>query len=482
MIVVPSFMPRSGREASEFLGRLSGRETPVELRVDGIRSPRVASLLAGRRPPLIVTCRRRAEGGRFDGSAREVSAILLEAIASGAEFIDAECSLGPAILRKLFDAAGRKRIVLSYHNPVRTPADLLERFRRMAAMRPAIVKIAVMARSVADTVPVLEVLAEARSLRQDVTAIAMGEFGVFTRVLQGVLGGTWTYASCDDCGPTAPGQISEGELQELYRAGDLNARTRIFGLVGNPVTYSRGRYYHNAVFSRKKANAVYVGFAADDAGEFMRTFAPRCAGLSVTMPFKKAIARHLDILEGSSLLTGSVNTVLRHSGKLTGLNTDFHAFLPLLRRGARAAGVRVPGARMLVLGTGATAATAVAAGVISGAKVTIAGRRPRRARELARRFGAGWIPLGEQRSFRAEILVNATPVGMRPRAGSGRPERIVAAPTLGNYRLVCDFANPPSGRTALVEDALRRRRKVVTGADIFAAQARLQSRLFLTLL
>ena len=78
--------------------------------------------------------------------------------------------------------------------------------------------------------------------------------------------------------------------------------------------------------------------------------------------------------------------------------------------------------------------------------------------------------------------MNATPVGMDPGGGPRRRERIVAASTLGNYDIVCDFANPPSGRTSLVQDAIRHRRGVITGAEIFAAQARLQSQLFLQLI
>ncbi|HLF15180.1 MAG TPA: type I 3-dehydroquinate dehydratase, partial [Bacteroidota bacterium] len=408
---------------------------------------------------------------------RDTAARLMEALSMGADYIDAEFSLGPVILRELFDAAGREKIILSFHDPKRTPVDLVGRFRTMASLRPAFVKIAVLARSFADTELVLAVLAEARRIRQPAVAISMGEFGAYTRILQGPLGGAITYAAFDGEKPTAPGQTSFGEMDDPYRVPGLNSRTKIFGLLGNPVSFSRGIQYHNGVFSRKKKNAVYVNFPADDIGDFMRIFGKRFTGLSVTMPFKKSIAGHLDRIEGSSLLTGSVNTVVRKSGRLTGLNTDFHAFLSLLNKRTR-----ITGRRMLVLGTGGTAGTVAGAGVLSGAVVTVAGRDPRKARDLANRFGCGWIPLSEQRSFHAEILVNATPVGMDPGGGPRRRERIVAASTLGNYDIVCDFANPPSGRTSLVQDAIRHRRGVITGAEIFAAQARLQSQLFLQLI
>jgi 3-dehydroquinate dehydratase/shikimate dehydrogenase len=476
MIVVPSLLPRSNAEARRFLLELSGLPTPVELRIDGLRRPEPATLLSGSRPPVIVTCRSKKEGGQFSGTPGEAAAILGDAAAAGAEYIDAELSLGPGAIRVLLASAGRRRVILSFHDPDRTPSGLAQRFRKMASLRPAFVKIAVGARTFADTGKVLEILGEARKSRQPAVVLSMDGFGAYTRILQGPLGGRMTYAAFDPRRPTAPGQLSYAEMLDLYRVPALDRRTKVFGLLGNPiaVSSSRGVIVHNAAFRKAGVNAVYLNFASDDADEFMRIMGRRITGLSVTMPFKTAITRHLDVLEGSSALTGSVNTVVRRSGRLTGLNTDFHAFLALLRR--RTA---IAGKRLVVIGTGGTAATVAGAGALSGARVTIAGRRTSDARRLAERFGAEWIPLSALPSIGGDILVNATPVGMTRSGGRVARERIVAPSVLRGYRVVCDFANPPGEPTALVEDGTARGLKVITGRDIFDAQARLQSRIFL---
>lgn len=477
MNIVPSSTPRSFREAAKFLKRHSGMKTPVELRIDGLDTFALGPLLARPRPPLIVTCRSRREGGLFAGSPRRAADLLTEAAAAGAEYLDAEFSLGPALLRRLFTVAGRERIILSNHDTRRVPADLLTRFRAMAALKPAVVKIAATPVCFGDTGLVLEILGEARALRQPAVAIAMGEYGNYTRVLQGVFGGAMMFASSDAADPTGPGQLPFADMVGLYRADRLDRRTRVFGLLGYPVAFSGGIRYHNAIFIKKRANAVYVNFASDDDSAFLDLMSGKISGLSVTMPFKRSIAGRLDRLDDSAIITGSVNTVLRKRGMLCGLNTDFHAFLSLLRKRIRPAGKRV-----LVLGTGGTAGTVAGVGAVSGARVTIAGRDTRAARSLAGRFGCDWIPLSEQTGFDADILVNATPVGMD--SGAGRPGagRIAPPSSLGRYQLVCDFANPPDGRTSLVADARRRRVPVITGAEIYRAQARLQSAMFLELL
>ncbi len=477
MIIVPSSAPRSLREAAKFLKRHSGMKSPAELRIDGLDTFALGPLLARPRPPLIVTCRSRREGGLFDGSPRRAADLLMEAASAGAEYLDAEFSLGPPLLRKLFGAAGRQRIILSYHDTRRVPADLPARFRAMAALKPAFVKIAATPVCFGDTGRVLDILAEARALRQPAVALAMGGFGSYTRVLQGVFGGAMTFASADAANPTGPGQLPIADLAGLYRADRLDRRTRVFGLLGYPVEFSGGIRYHNAIFIKKRANAVYVNFASDDDGAFLDLMSGNITGLSVTMPFKRSIAGFLDRLDDSALITGSVNTVLRKRGMLRGLNTDFHALLSLLRERIHPAGKRV-----LVLGTGGTAGTVAGVGAVSGARVTIAGRDTRAARELARRFGCDWIPLPEQPDFEGDVLVNATPVGMDSGTGTRGAGRIVPPSSLGRYELVCDFANPPGGRTTLVADARRSGVPVITGAELYGAQARLQSAMFLELL
>lgn len=473
MIVVASFLPRSNAEAVRRLRGLRRLTDPVELRIDGIRSPDIRALLSGARPAVIVTCRRTAEGGNFRGSAAAAARYLAGALRAGAEYVDAEYSLGPAILRRLFAVSGSGRIVLSGHDPERTPRGIASRLRRMSEMRPAFVKLAVRARTFADTGRVIDALREARRAGRRAAVISMGPFGSYTRILQGRLGGSLTYAALDGERRTGPGQQTYEELRSIYRIDRIDRRTKVFGLLGNPVEFSRGVLYHNGVFRRRRLNAVYVNFEADDAGDFFRLLGATITGLSVTMPFKREVSPFLDLLECSASLTGSVNTVLRRSGRLTGLNTDFHAFLSLLKR--------IGGARrrsMVVLGTGGTAATAAAAGVLAGAGVIVAGRKAARARRLAERFGCGWTELADLQGVSADILVNATPVGMAPGAG-GRRERIAGASSLRRFRAVVDFANPPGARTALVDDAAALGLAVVTGEEIFRAQARLQSRLFL---
>src|SRR4249920_1246610 len=76
--------------------RGAARTSMVELRLDGVADIDVAGALAGRRTPVIVTCRPTWEGGRFDGSEEERLRILSDAARLGAEFVDIEWSIDRA--------------------------------------------------------------------------------------------------------------------------------------------------------------------------------------------------------------------------------------------------------------------------------------------------------------------------------------------------------------------------------------------------
>src|SRR5262249_3777213 len=130
----------------------------VELRLDSVRDPNVPGALAGRRGPVIVTCRPRWEGGGFAGSEDERRAILSEALDRGAEYVDIEAR---ADFRDLIARAGGRRIVLSRHHFDAVPGDLAAQVQAMRSTGAEIVKMAVATSRLADCVTLLDLALQA---------------------------------------------------------------------------------------------------------------------------------------------------------------------------------------------------------------------------------------------------------------------------------------------------------------------------------
>jgi 3-dehydroquinate dehydratase / shikimate dehydrogenase len=390
----------TGRTMAEIrAGRDAASGDLVELRLDGVVDLDVAAALAGRRRPVIVTCRAAWEGGFFDGSESERLEFLGRAITLGAEYVDVEWRAE----RGGLPPARAGQLVLSNHDFAGTPGDLAERVRAMctAAAGTAIVKVATTPAGLLDVIALRDVM------RIDVphVAIAMGWLGHVSRACPGLFGSRWTYA-----GTNAPGQLSVDALRDVYRVGHQSAATTVYGVAGHPLGHSASPAMHNAMLASLGLDAVYVPFDTADAGEcLLAAEAFGLRGVSVTAPLKETLFGRVPDVDDAARVIGALNTLRRTPEGWEGRNFDVPGMLaPLDRRG-----YDVSGRRVVVIGAGGAGRMAAWAFASRGARVEIAARRVERARAVAAELGvdaAAWPP-----ATGWDLLVNATPVGTWPR-------------------------------------------------------------------
>ena len=201
-----------------------------------------------------------------------------------------------------------------------------------------------------------------------------------------------------------------------------------YGLIGEKLGHSYSCQVHRAL-----GNPDYVlkEIAPDALGDFLR--ARDFAGLNVTIPYKQAVIPYVDALTDTAREVGAVNTLyFDASGALWGDNTDVYGFCTMLE------GIDVRGKKALVLGSGGTSHTACyALRALGAGDCLVASRRGAANHENVYSLHAD-----------AEVIVNATPVGMFPNNGA-RPIDIRRFPRLC---AVADVIYNPA-RTALLQDA-----------------------------
>ena len=430
----------------------------VELRLDTVKDPSAAAALAGRRKPVIVTCRPKSEGGYFAGSEEERRSILSDALSLGAEYVDVEWNGSCA---DLVERTGGRRVILSHHDFKGVPADLRDKAQAMLSSGAEIVKLAVTAHSLRDCVTLRDI---GRNTRVPMSLIAMGEAGIASRVLASWMGSCWTYAG-DAAASNAPGQISARQMLDEYRFRRIGSRTAIYGILGKPVSHSVSPAMHNAAFRATHLDAVYLPLAASDFDDFAAFAADaNLAGVSVTAPFKVNAFELADECDPVSRRIQSVNTLRRDGNRWLGCNTDVTGFLAPLE-----SAMRLPGIRATILGAGGAARSVSVALASAGVKVSIAARRAEQAQSVAGLTGARvseWPP--DPSSW--DLLVNATPVGTKP--------DVDASPLPDDYlfhggTLVYDLVyNPP--QTKLLRIAERAGCRTIGGLDMLVAQAQAQ--------
>ncbi len=111
----------------------------------------------------------------------------------------------------------------------------------------------------------------------------------------------------------------------------MDAKTELYGIIGNPVRHSLSPMIHNGAFKRLGWNAVYLAFEVkkiDEALKGVRGLGVK--GVSVTIPFKTEVIPFLDKIEGMAKKIGAVNTIVNREGKLIGYNTDCDGALEAL--------------------------------------------------------------------------------------------------------------------------------------------------------
>ncbi len=252
----------------------------------------------------------------------------------------------------------------------------------------------------------------------------------------------------------------------------ITGATRIAAVIGSPVRHSLSPALHNAAFVQLGLDWVYAAFdvshgEAQAALDAMRTF--RLGGLSVTMPHKEAVASAVDSLDSAAAALRSVNTVVPQAdGSLKGYSTDGAGFVASLA----AAGVTVAGRTVCVLGAGAAARSIVdELGRSGAARVAVVNRTAARADEAASLAGVAGVVGGVADVGDADIVVNATSVGM------GGDEMPCDPSLLRAGQAVADIVYHPR-ETAFLRAARAAGAVTVEGLGMLVHQAALQQQLW----
>jgi shikimate dehydrogenase len=172
--------------------------------------------------------------------------------------------------------------------------------------------------------------------------------------------------------------------------------TNHYAVLGSPISHSKSPLIHTTIFEHLKLNADYTSHDVVDLSEFLDSNA-ELSGLSITMPLKDQAFAIVSELDYWAQLTESVNTLKKTESGWAGYNTDVF--------GLRQAASQVNFQSVAILGTGATARSALAA--FQGSNLMVWGRDQDSAKELSKRFDASNQEL--MAALSADLVVSTIP-------------------------------------------------------------------------
>jgi 3-dehydroquinate dehydratase / shikimate dehydrogenase len=450
---------RERRDLHALRGTASGLQVRADL-TGGSDVDLLRSLFDGE---LIYSLRSREYGGAFVGSAAEREQCLLAAARSyDAVELEVDRDLTPELLAAV---PPNRRRVCWYGGPL-DPSGFDAIFERMRSTPARLYLLASEAKTVEQAMAPLRFLA--RLGRSDVTALATGDLGLFTRLLAPWFGAPVVFGGLGQ--DVAWGVPPVAHLLDDYPFPALPPLEQVFGIVSRPMRGSQSPRLHNAAYRALDLPALYLPLPVK---EFADSWQALCTGFdqlglqfggaTVVSPFKEEALRQSDTASEAARRTAAANLLVREGSTWRAYTTDPVGIVGALRR----AGVGLAGRRAAVVGCGGAGRGAAIGLMAAGVVPTIVNRGLTRARYAADLLGVDYLPLARFAPENYSLIVHATPVRDEPPFAVDR----IAAGTV-----VVDLTYG-HGETPLAAAVRARHQVVVDGWQVLAVEVEKQFRL-----
>ncbi len=392
----------------------------IELRLDLFPGIDMCAAISACPLPVLATLRSTAEGGRGSDDPATRSEILAAARDAGAALIDLEHARDGRLINAL--GLPPEQIVLSWHDPEGTPDDLEPIAAALLESPARMVKLIPTAERLIDLERVLALhrrFNTRRSRNRRLMTFAMGTVGIASRYLAPLLGPPLSFAAWSADAAAAPGQLTVAQLEAVV--GHLEGPPRrLFGVIGSDVSHSLSPVLHNAGFRALGLPDLFIPVSVPDPRDLEDLFTDlgltlfdrvglAAHGWAVTTPYKDIAAAAAEMAAPRVRRAEAANTlVLRESG-MAADNTDADGVVASLL----SIGIDAMGRTAVVQGTGGAARGAAVGLHLAGADVSLRGRDAERTREFAEMIEIDALEPGSMPD-KADILVNATPLGTQP--------------------------------------------------------------------
>lgn len=262
---------------------------------------------------------------------------------------------------------------------------------------------------------------------------------------------------------------------------NINGKTRVCAVIGDPVEHTLSPTMHNAAFTHLGLNYAYVPFHVRDVQQAMQGLVGfNIRGLSVTIPHKLTVMEFMDEISPLAQKIGAVNTITNNNGKLTGTNTDGYGTLKAIES---IESINNKTVAIIGVGGAARAAAFTIACERKPAHLYLLGRNFDKTKNLAEEVAqnsespitASSLDYDEMKKIfdYTEIIVQTTPVGMSPNVD----DTIIPEDLINENHVVFDMIYNPA-ETLLLRQAKARSARTVNGVPMFVHQGAEQFRLW----
>lgn len=255
------------------------------------------------------------------------------------------------------------------------------------------------------------------------------------------------------------------------------AKTKLFGIIGSPVSHSLSPKMHSLLTERVGINAAYLAFDVkkEDLEKVLYTFKLTDAlGFNITAPYKIDIIKYLDEVKDDAKHMNSVNTIVNRDGKWYGYNTDGEGFCRYLL----IKGCEIKNKNILVIGAGGAALGVCYKLAEYGANsITVTSRTQEKVNnilKMVKKYSNTDVYDKVDINKEYDIIINATPLGMHPNIDKNP---CTFMNLISEKTICCDLIYNPA-KTLFLEEAEKKGAKIINGLGMLIMQGILGFELF----
>lgn len=425
-----------------------------------VKEPDVKDLLDGAKKPILISCRRREDGGEFEGTEEERLLLLRQAILAGPAYIELDIDTAHKIPR-----FGKVQRVVS-HTSLNRPlgADIEEIFDQAVAAKADVIKFTWPTQTLESAWPLLAAVSQKRAL--PVVGLGLGRCGLTFSLLGRKYGSPWIYAALEKGMEAFPGQPTVGDLDNLYRWRDVSAKTRFIGICGFGEMSLATSKVLNAAFDQLSMNTRCLPFDIKSTDQLVKMLDILKVPAIIAMPpFGRMLMKIAQQMDETTKQTQYADLFLKQPDGWQAYNLMGRIALKSLeaKLGKQAAEDRPLERRnAMVLGSDGLAQS-LALGIQRRAGlVSICAADDEAARKAAESTGSRFVPLGKLYETLVDCVITTVQnFDLLTRKSPINPS------LLRPGMAFMDLTDPPAD-TPLLFEARARGCKVVEPADIFA--------------
>jgi 3-dehydroquinate dehydratase/shikimate dehydrogenase len=433
----------------------------IELCLDHfINEPNVGELIKLVDKPILVSCRREQDGGHWKGSEADRIQRLRTAIVAGPAYVELDLEMAEKIPR-----FGQTKRVVSHTSLNRPLSKIDEIFAQCCRANADVVKFTWLTEDLDGAWPLLAAVTQPREV--PIVGTGVGRSGLTFALLSRKYGSPWTYAALERNSESFAQQPTVWQLNEDYRCGDINSKTRFVGIIGCGESENIASRVFNAAFSAMEKPIRCLPLLPGNLSRFSKMLEKmKINGLIVDPAYDEDLSSVVVSQGELAAVSGRIDVLKEGSAGWKGICTTFDA---VEKAGIDVTGIAEWASRGAVTVIGSSTMARGVAKFFSekGAAVNIAGPSDNAAASIASAIGIRHVRWNAAHDVRSDVLVFADR-GIECGLGKGQVNPMM----IRDRMTVVDLTVALRG-SAFADEARGRGARYIDPTAIFATQLNL---------